>query len=59
MRAPLAENEVHAALLEPKGTAHTGTANSEKTVNDRQWIETNGTSLGRLTLHYKAIGSIP
>lgn len=35
---PIAEDECHLLLFEPKSTAHTGEVESEMTVNDQQWI---------------------
>lgn len=35
---PVAENEVHVLLLEPKTTLNTGTVQSERTVAQPQWI---------------------
>lgn len=35
---PIAEEECHLLLFEPKSTAHTGSVESEMTVNDQQWI---------------------
>ncbi len=36
--SPLAEEEAQVVLFEPKGTAHTGTVESEMTVTDQEWI---------------------
>ncbi|MFZ5644441.1 MAG: cupin domain-containing protein [Bacillota bacterium] len=35
---PVAEEEVHIMLLEPKSTLNTGNVKDEKTINDLQWI---------------------
>jgi len=35
---PKAENEVHVLMFEPKSTVNTGSANSEKTINDLEKI---------------------
>ena len=35
---PVAENEVHVLLFEPKGTVNTGNADSEKTINELEVI---------------------
>lgn len=35
---PVAEEECHILLFEPKSTAHTGTVESELTVNEQDWI---------------------
>ena len=35
---PIAENEAHILLLEPKSTLHTGNIISEKTKQDLDWI---------------------
>ena len=35
---PIAEEEVHVLLLEPKSTLNTGNVQSERTVNDLEWI---------------------
>lgn len=35
---PLAEEECHLMLFEPKSTAHTGEVESELTNNDQEWI---------------------
>lgn len=35
---PIAQEECHLLLFEPKSTAHTGKVESEMTVNDQQWI---------------------
>ena len=35
---PIAEEEVHVLLLEPKSTLNTGNVQNEKTVNDLEWI---------------------
>jgi mannose-6-phosphate isomerase-like protein (cupin superfamily) len=35
---PVAENEVHLILMEPKGTLNTGNIVSEKTVEKLEWI---------------------
>ncbi len=35
---PIAEEEVHALLLEPKSTVNTGDVQSERTVTNLEWI---------------------
>ena len=35
---PIAEEEVHVLLLEPKSTLNTGNVQNERTVNDLEWI---------------------
>ena len=35
---PVAENEVHILMFEPKGTVNTGNADSEKTINELEVI---------------------
>ena len=35
---PVAENEVHVMLFEPKATLHTGNVQSDKTVTEQEWI---------------------
>ncbi len=35
---PIAEEEVHVLLLEPKSTLNTGNVQSERTVTDLEWI---------------------
>lgn len=35
---PVAEEECHILLFEPKSTAHTGKVKSELTVNEQDWI---------------------
>ncbi|MEX2088600.1 MAG: cupin domain-containing protein, partial [Bacteroidota bacterium] len=35
---PVAEEEVHIMLLEPKSTLNTGNVISEKTVKELEWI---------------------
>jgi len=35
---PVAENEVHVMLFEPKATLHTGSVQSDKTVTEQEWI---------------------
>ena len=35
---PVAEQEVHILLFEPKSTLHTGNVRSEKTVDKQDWI---------------------
>ena len=35
---PIAEEEVHVLLFEPKSTAHTGNVQSEMTVEEMDWI---------------------
>ena len=35
---PIAEQEVHILLFEPKSTQHTGDVQTEKTVNEQDWI---------------------
>ncbi len=35
---PVAEEEVHIMLIEPKSTAHTGNVESERTVKNQDWI---------------------
>lgn len=35
---PVAEQECHVLLFEPKSTAHTGTVESELTVTELEWI---------------------
>jgi mannose-6-phosphate isomerase-like protein (cupin superfamily) len=35
---PIAEDEVHVLLLEPKSTLNTGNVQNERTVSDPEWI---------------------
>ncbi len=35
---PIAEEEVHVLLLEPKSTLNTGNVQSERTVTDLEWV---------------------
>ena len=35
---PVTEQEVHVLLFEPKSTLHTGDVQTEKTVNEQDWI---------------------
>jgi mannose-6-phosphate isomerase-like protein (cupin superfamily) len=35
---PIAEEEVHVLLLEPKSTLNTGNVQNERTVNDLDWV---------------------
>ncbi len=35
---PVAEEEVHILLLEPKSTVNTGNVENERTISDEQWI---------------------
>lgn len=35
---PVAEEEAHVLLFEPKTTAHTGSVKTEKTVEEQEWI---------------------
>ena len=35
---PIAEDEVHVLLLEPKSTLNTGSVQDERTVSDLEWI---------------------
>ncbi len=35
---PVADKEVHVMMFEPKSTVNTGSAESDRTVNDPEWI---------------------